>query len=61
MKDTITLFECWNCAGIFTQEQLDMIDDFAERVEEGEELPEGQCPDCGALCYPVLFKRVDND
>jgi len=31
---------------------MDEIHDIWERVEPGEVMPSGECPDCGALCYP---------
>jgi len=29
------------------------IPDFMERIEPGGTVPSGECPQCGALCYPA--------
>ena len=44
---------CQNCETSFFWLDLDPIDDLRQRVETGEPLPAGQCPDCGALCYDL--------
>lgn len=46
-------YQCANCSRIYTEEQLALVDDWWERCEPGETVPDGQCPDesCGALCY----------
>ena len=46
-------YQCANCSRIYTAEQLALVDDWWERCEPGETVPDGQCPDesCGALCY----------
>lgn len=31
----------------------DEIEGFFERVQPGEEMPSGECPECGALCHPA--------
>lgn len=48
------LIRCANCGKTWTQAQLDPTHDFWGRVQPGEVVPIGQCPDdeCGALCYP---------
>ena len=43
---------CANCGRTFSREEpLQPIERFWQRVEAGEIVPSGQCPDCGALCY----------
>jgi hypothetical protein len=44
---------CDNCGATFECDQLEAIESFFERVEPGGLVPSGECPDCGALCYPA--------
>jgi hypothetical protein len=44
---------CDNCQATWREEQLQDIEDPFDRLEAGCEVPSGQCPDCGALCYEV--------
>lgn len=44
---------CDNCDGRWRGEDLQIIADFQERVTPGCPCPSGECPTCGALCYPV--------
>jgi hypothetical protein len=43
---------CDNCGGEFWNKRLHEIDDLAQRLDPGGVVPSGQCPACGALCYP---------
>ena len=45
--------ECFNCGSIWDIKELNEIKRYWERVEEGEEEPDGECPKCGALCYLI--------
>lgn len=45
--------ECDNCGLRFLNEELRPVKDLHERVEPGCPMPAGECPDCGALAYPV--------
>jgi len=45
--------ECQDCGKIVATHALDPIRHLHERVSEGEDMPSGQCPACGALCHPV--------
>ncbi len=45
------LNRCNNCGKLWTTDQLERIDDFWDRVNAGEIMPSGQCPDCGCLCH----------
>ncbi len=46
------LCECANCGFRAPNDELDQIHDFWSRVNPGEIMPHGQCPECGAFCYP---------
>jgi hypothetical protein len=48
--------ECDNCKKVHPAKKLKAIPDLFERVEPGCPLPSGECPDCGALCYPIKRK-----
>ena len=52
---------CQNCESSFLWPDLDPIDDLRQRVEVGDPLPAGQCPDCGALCYDVDEKTSPDE
>ena len=45
--------QCDNCSKTFDAKKLLDIQDLFERVEGGSIVPSGECPSCGALCYPV--------
>lgn len=45
--------ECANCGGAWEDGDLQPVRDYFERVEPGGTVPSGECPDCGALCFPV--------
>ena len=45
--------KCANCDWTGTQSQTELIADFWSRVEPGETIPHGDCPECGAFCYAV--------
>lgn len=51
--EPLPLHKCDNCGLISAEDQLDMIRDYHDRVDAGGVAPSGECPDCGALCYPV--------
>lgn len=42
--------ECQNCGETFELSDLKPIKDIHQRVQPGESMPAGECPDCGALC-----------
>lgn len=48
------VYECDNCGAQNTQADLDPIEDLLQRVDPGERLPGGECPDCGCLCHLVV-------
>ena len=47
------MHECDNCGEEWVLAELAEAKDLSERVDPGGEMPSGECPDCGALCYPV--------
>ncbi|QNL30605.1 hypothetical protein SEA_SPEEDDEMON_1550 [Gordonia phage SpeedDemon] len=45
-------FECQDCLARFASvDDLELIDNVFQRVEPGDPMPHGQCPDCGALVH----------
>lgn len=56
MKQTIStsadFSRCQNCDVIVRSADLPPIADLEQRVESGEPMPSGECPECGALCQP---------
>jgi hypothetical protein len=56
-----SLTECANDCGAERRpaNELDDVCDFTERIEAGGEVPAGQCPDCGALCYLVKMEGAE--
>lgn len=45
------LYVCQNCHWEGPHEQLGDIKHYHQRVEPGEPEPDGECPECGALCH----------
>jgi len=43
---------CDNCDLVFPYGKLKDIENIYLRVEPGGIMPAGECPECGALCYP---------
>lgn len=50
---------CDNCGEVFGGEDISPIENFFQRVEPGGIVPSGECPKCGALCYPVKKEGDD--
>ena len=48
---------CDNCGQTFAGKKLKQIKDLLQRVEPGGIVPSGECPECGALCYPEKETR----
>jgi hypothetical protein len=46
---------CDNCGWKGTK--ADEIDNIEQRIDAGGEVPSGQCPKCGALCYIAKPKK----
>lgn len=57
MPKTAMIHECDNCNWKGTEDELAccMADmgDFFERITPGCACPSGDCPECGACCYPL--------
>ena len=47
------LCECANCGLRNAANDLDPTHDIWSRIQPGEIMPHGDCPECGAFCYPV--------
>ncbi len=45
--------ECQNCGWRGAEERLEPIEDIFQRVDPGEPMPAGECPECGALCHEI--------
>lgn len=45
---------CDNCNLEYTGERMQPIENLLQRIEPGGVVPSGECPDCGALCYPIV-------
>lgn len=45
--------QCGNCQKMFPETRLHEIKRLWERVEAGEEMPLGECPECGALVHLI--------
>lgn len=45
-------YVCDNCEALWPFERLEDIADLGERLDAGGIVPAGECPVCGALCYP---------
>lgn len=43
--------QCQNCGWSGEEREAQAIADLEERIWPGEEVPVGECPDCGALCH----------
>ncbi len=51
---------CDNCGAVIDSEDVCPIEDFFQRVEPGGMVPSGECPECGALCYPIKEEEGDD-
>lgn len=49
--------KCDNCGKVWKDYQLDPSKHLHERMDEGGPMPSGDCPECGAFCYPVEEKQ----
>lgn len=43
---------CDNCGKVHTEDELNEVKDYFQRVDPGGTVPSGECADCGCLCYP---------
>ncbi len=44
-------YRCQDCEQEWGLDELHEVRHLSQRVEIGEVMPAGQCPDCGALCH----------
>lgn len=51
--------QCDNCGRVWRQKELKEAKDLDRRVDPGGPTPSGECPECGALCYPKSSPEVD--
>ena len=47
------LTECQDCETRTPESKLNPVKDLHQRVEPGEPMPAGECPECGALCQEI--------
>lgn len=51
--------ECDNCGEAWAESDIKVrfpnIPDLTKRIEPGGTVPSGECPDCGALVYPIVL------
>jgi hypothetical protein len=45
------MYRCENCQELWKRDELQPMKDVEMRVGEGEPMPAGECPDCGAVCH----------
>ncbi|GMU20576.1 MAG: hypothetical protein AMXMBFR13_06730 [Phycisphaerae bacterium] len=50
--------QCDNCGHVWQQNELKEAKDLGQRVDPGGPIPSGECPGCGALCYPTHDLRT---
>ena len=48
---------CDGCGKTWNADKLLDFEDLMQRIEPGGMVPSGECPSCGALCYPKAKKR----
>ena len=46
-----TLYRCQNCDWTGDEGQLGELIDVFERVQPGDTMPDGECPECGGVCF----------
>lgn len=59
--------ECANCGDTFEQDEIHPLEEVVDlnlRLDPGSEVPAGECPHCGALCYlirtePIIVRICD--
>lgn len=47
---------CQNCEWRGPDTDLREVKDLTQRVDPGEPMPSGECPECGALCQPISVR-----
>lgn len=51
--ETYSVSRCNDCGKAHTDETMVEVKNLPMRVSGGDPTPSGECPDCGALCYPL--------
>jgi hypothetical protein len=51
--------QCQNCEKVWRVEDLQEVRDLAQRVSPGEIVPAGECPDCHAVCSPIVHVVIE--
>lgn len=51
--------QCQNCDAIRDASELAPYRDFWSRTEIGQEIPAGDCPDCGAFAYIIRESKPE--
>lgn len=53
-RSTFELYRCANCGKVHSdQTMVHEVRRLTERICPGDVVPEGECPDCGAFCFPL--------
>lgn len=60
-KETYELHRCDNCGKVHSDITLVEAKDLSMRTEPGGVIPSGECSDCGALCYPIVFEESNHE
>lgn len=47
------LDRCDGCGKLWSPQDVKNIRDLWERVQSGDIVPSGECPECDSLCYPL--------
>ncbi len=53
----LDLCRCADCGAICPADDLDAVQNLSQRLVPGDDVPDGQCPECGALSYRVKPKE----
>ena len=55
------LAQCDNCQAVTKIRDLDRIKNIEQRLDPGGVVPDGQCPECGALAYAQMNAMEKTD
>ena len=59
LRELVPSSECQNCGKKWPDTELEPEKDIHQRVAPGEPMPNGQCPDCGAVCHSIIVHKPD--
>jgi hypothetical protein len=54
-----SMSRCDNCQQVWPEDQLNEPSHLWERLDAGSEVPSGECPECGCLCYLITSEEVE--